>query len=213
LTPQAGKGYTFEVWRGERKLARVALGVPGIHNASNALAALAAVDCLGLPVEPAAAALSQFSGTGRRFDLRGTAHGVTVIDDYAHHPTEIRATLQAARAAYPGQRIWAVWQPHTFSRTRTLQAQFAAAFEDADRVIVTEVYAAREQSDGYSAQQVVAAMSHPGAAFIPTLDEVVDILKMQLSAGDVLLVLSAGDADRISAQLWADLEMRRNNNG
>ncbi|MBN1371236.1 MAG: UDP-N-acetylmuramate--L-alanine ligase [Anaerolineaceae bacterium] len=206
LVPQPGKGYRFDALRGGDLLASVSLSVPGLHNASNALAALAAIDCLGLPVAQAAAVLEQFSGTGRRFDLRGTAEGITVIDDYAHHPTEIRATLQAARAMYAGRRIWAVWQPHTFSRTRALQDPFAAAFADADRVIVTEVYAAREQANGFSAEAVVKGMDHPGAIFIPALEDVVVYLQKNLMPGDVLLVLSAGDADQISAQIWADLK-------
>jgi len=195
--------FSFEAWRSGQKLASLDLQVPGLHNASNALAALAAAHILNLPLEQAAAALGEFSGTGRRFELIGEPHGIAIIDDYAHNPTKIRATLAAARARYPGRRIWAVWQPHTYSRTRTLQAEFLNAFKDADRVLVTEIYAAREASEGYSAAQIVARLSHPAALFLPTLAETEQYLIQHLQPGDVLLVLSAGDADRISAGVLA----------
>ena len=110
----------------------------------NALAALAVAHQLGLSPAQAGLALGEFQGTGRRFEVRGEADGIVVIDDYAHHPTKIRATLAAARLRYPGRRIWAVWQPHTYSRTRLLLAEFAAAFEQADEVVVTDIYPARE---------------------------------------------------------------------
>jgi len=183
----------------------VMLQVPGMHNVRNGLAALTVAALLGLPLEAAAQALGDFSGTGRRFEVRGEAGGVVVIDDYAHHPTEIRATLAAARARYFGRRIWAVWQPHTYSRTRTLMAPFAAAFEDADEVIVTEIYAAREAKQDFSAEEVVKAMSHPAARFIPELSDVSNYLLSHLHPGDVLLVLSAGDADQVSTQVLARL--------
>ena len=184
----------------------ITLQVPGRHNVLNALAALAVVSLLGLSLEAAAQALGQFTGTGRRFEVRGEANGVVVIDDYAHHPTEIRATLAAARSRYTGRRIWAVWQPHTYSRTQTLFEQFTHAFADADQVIVTEIYAAREPIQDYSAAQVVQAMPHPSARFIPDLPAVSNYLVSHLRPGDVLLVLSAGDADQISTQVLAAMQ-------
>jgi UDP-N-acetylmuramate--alanine ligase len=183
----------------------VMLQVPGMHNVRNGLAALTVVALLGLPLEAASQALGDFSGTGRRFEVRGEAGGVVVIDDYAHHPTEIRATLAAARARYFGRRIWAVWQPHTYSRTRTLLTSFASAFDDADEVIVTEIYAAREARQDFSAEEVVKTMSHPSARFIPELSDVSNYLLSHLHPGDVLLVLSAGDADQVSTQVLARL--------
>jgi UDP-N-acetylmuramate--alanine ligase len=113
----------------------VSLQVPGEHNVRNALAALSVFAVLGLPLQEAADALSEFTGTGRRFEIRGERKGVTVIDDYAHHPTEISATLAGAKARYPGRRILAVWQPHTYSRTKTLFFEFSRAFGDADEVL------------------------------------------------------------------------------
>jgi UDP-N-acetylmuramate--alanine ligase len=210
-----GRGLSFTAWyrtagKPPAELAQVDLAVPGEHNLRNALAALGVAHQLGLPVEKAAAALSTFSGTGRRFDILGEAGGITVIDDYAHHPTEIRATLAAARQRYPGRRLWAVWQPHTYSRTRTLLDGFLQAFDSADRVIVTEVYAAREDNPSFSAAQVVEAMPHPHAVFAPTLADTVELLLSQLQPGDVMLVLSAGDADQISAQVLERLKEKEN---
>jgi UDP-N-acetylmuramate--alanine ligase len=198
-------GFTFEAIV-NRQSVIVNLQVPGRHNVLNALAALTTARLLGLDLAAAARALGEFKGTGRRFEVRGEAGGVTVVDDYAHHPTEIRATLAAARSRYPGRRIWAVWQPHTYSRTRTLFDGFAAAFSDADAVIVTEVYKAREPEQNFSAEQVARAMPHPAVQFIAGLAEVSNYLVSHLSRGDVLLVLSAGDADQVSAEVLAHLK-------
>jgi UDP-N-acetylmuramate--alanine ligase len=193
-------------------LAKVELQVPGMHNASNALAALAIAHLLGLPVEEAAEALNSFRGTGRRFELRGSEQGITVIDDYAHHPTEIRTTLMAARMRYPDQQLWVVWQPHTYSRTQALLSDFAGAFSQADHVIVTEVFAAREPVTSFSAAQVVQAMSHPDVTFIPTLSAVSAYLLTRLQPADVLLVFSAGDADQVSVQVLDGLKQRKETN-
>jgi UDP-N-acetylmuramate--alanine ligase len=206
-------GFDYTAFYHDRALAQVSLQAPGRHNVTNSLGALAVIhQVLGEGfVSQAAAALGEFSGTGRRFDIQGEASGVKVIDDYAHHPTEVQATLAAARARYPQQRIWAVWQPHTFSRTRTLLPEFARSFGDADRVIVTEVYAAREKAEdfeAFSAGQLVAQMDHPGVQFIPILADVTAALLNDLQPGDVLLVLSAGDADQVSAQVLAGLRER-----
>ena len=123
------------------------LNVPGRHNALNATAALAALVSLGYDAAAAAAALETFSGVGRRFETKGEARGVLVIDDYAHHPSEIAVTLRAAKERFPDRRLWAVFQPHTFSRLKALLPDFAASFQDADRVMILDVYAARETDD------------------------------------------------------------------
>jgi UDP-N-acetylmuramate--alanine ligase len=187
------------------KKASVELQVPGKHNVLNGLAALSVTQLLGLPLAEAAQALGRFSGTGRRFEVRGEANGIIVIDDYAHHPTEIQATLAAARSRYPRSPIWVVWQPHTYSRTRTLMEDFANSFENADEVIVTEVYAAREPKQDFSSRQVVEAMPRP-AHFIAGLAEVSKYLMTHLRPGDILLVLSAGDADQVSTDVLAQLK-------
>jgi UDP-N-acetylmuramate--alanine ligase len=186
----------------------VSLQVPGEHNVRNALAVLAVVDVLGLSREKAAKALSKFTGTGRRFELRGEAGGVTVFDDYAHHPTEIKATLAGARARYPERRIWAVWQPHTYSRAQALYLEFSRAFKDADEVIVTEVYAAREPIQDFTSAEIVSGMSHPSARFISALPAVTDHLLKNLQPRDVLIVLSAGDADRVCVDVLKALKER-----
>jgi UDP-N-acetylmuramate--alanine ligase len=208
-------GQSSSASQGIMSAVQVNLQVPGEHNVRNALAALAVADELGIQLASAASALAEYTGTGRRFELLGQASGVTIIDDYAHHPTEIQATLAAARARYPDRSIWAVWQPHTYSRTRLLSADFTAAFGDpasklVEHVIVTEIYAAREAppADGYSASQLVQAMPHPDVHFIPDLPQVQEFLLPRLSTGDVLLVLSAGDANQLSTQVLHSL---RNN--
>lgn len=192
----------------EAPLAEVHLQVPGEHNVRNALAALAVAHRLGLDVNAAAEALGQFSGTGRRFDVLGEAAGVVVVDDYAHHPTEIRTTLAGARSRYAGRRIWAVWQPHTYSRTQLLLDEFAQSFADADRVLVTEIYAAREKPQDFSSAAVVAKMSGVQAQYVRRLDEAAALLLAEAAPGDVILVLSAGDATQVSAQVLASLRTR-----
>ncbi len=198
----------------------VQLSIPGVHNVSNSLAALAVIDMLDLPLEQAVKACEVFQGTGRRFEKRGEEAGVTVIDDYAHHPTEIRATLAAARARFPTRRIWAVWQPHTYSRTRTLVDAFSRAFQEADCVVVTEIFAARETlpQDGFSGEYVAHRISNQKpntnqkVVFEPDLSEVAHMLAGSVEPGDIVLILSAGDADQISTKLLAELSGNELNN-
>ncbi|HEY5731826.1 MAG TPA: UDP-N-acetylmuramate--L-alanine ligase [Anaerolineales bacterium] len=190
----------------------VSLQVPGEYNVRNALAVLAIVDLLGLSRDRAAKVLANFTGTGRRFQLRGDVNGISIFDDYAHHPTEIKATLAGARARYPERRIWAVWQPHTYSRTQTLFLEFSRAFKDADEVIVTEVYASREPKQEFTSAEIVSTMPHLSARYIETLPEVSEYLIEQLQPGDVVLVLSAGDADQVSGDVIKGLQERQVNN-
>jgi UDP-N-acetylmuramate--alanine ligase len=187
---------------------KVSLQVPGQHNVRNALAVLAIISVLGLPRKKAAQALADFTGTNRRFELRGEVNEIKVYDDYAHHPTEIRATLSGARARYPKERIWAVWQPHTYSRTKTLFLDFARAFKDANEVIVTEVYAAREPQEEFTSAEIVSAMPHMSARYIATLPGVTEYLLHHLESGDVMLVLSAGDADQVCTDVLKGLKER-----
>jgi UDP-N-acetylmuramate--alanine ligase len=200
-------GFAFEAATniGALESVHVSLQVPGEHNVRNALAALAVIATLGLPLKEAAAKLSYFKGTGRRFEVKGEKRGVIVIDDYAHHPTEIKATLAAARLRYPQHRIWAVWQPHTYSRTKALFYEFTRAFQDADEIIVTEIYPSREPKQDFSSAEVVSAMPYPSVHFIASLDKTTEYLLKHLHRNDVLLVLSAGDADQISARVLAGL--------
>ncbi len=160
---------------------------------------------LGLSLEDAADALGRFAGTGRRFDLLGIVNGISIYDDYAHHPTEILATLSAARARHPESRIWAVWQPHTYSRTQLLFDEFTQAFGDADKVIVTEVYRSREPKQDFSSVEIVEKMEHLSAKFISELEEISEYLLSNLRPNDVLLVLSAGDANEINQRVLEGL--------
>ncbi|MGD9028527.1 MAG: UDP-N-acetylmuramate--L-alanine ligase [Anaerolineae bacterium] len=180
----------------------IRLRVPGAHNALNALAALAIVEFLDVPFRVAREALTAFRGVARRFEVKGEADGIVVVDDYAHHPTEIQATLLAARERFPTSRIWAVWQPHTYSRTKELLGGFLAAFSKAEHVIVLPIYPARETDTlGISARQVVDAMDHVDARAAESMDEAVTWLGTEVQPGDVVLTLSAGDGNRVGEWL------------
>ncbi len=191
------------VWPGGRALA-VNLRVPGVHNLRNAVAALGAVDALGGSLEQAAASLAEFQGVGRRFERFGEHGGVAVVDDYAHHPSELVATLSAARQAFPGRRLVAVFQPHLYSRTAAHGPAMGEALAAADLVIVTEIYAAREQPIvGVSGRQVAEAAERAGAdaRFEPSRPEVGRRVYEALRPGDVVLTLGAGDITRVAPEL------------
>jgi len=187
----------------------VRLRVPGVHNLRNAVAALGAVDAMGGDLARAATALAEFAGVGRRFERLGEHRGVAVVDDYAHHPSELAATLAAARQAYPGRRLVAVFQPHLYSRTAAHGEAMGQALAAADLVVVTEVYAAREQPmEGVSGRRVADAARRAGAdaRFEPTRAEVGRRVYETLVPGDVVLTLGAGDITRVGPELvrWLD---------
>jgi UDP-N-acetylmuramate--alanine ligase len=190
-------------WRGGTAI-RLRLRVPGIHNLRNAVAALGAVEALGGALEPAADALAAFSGVGRRFERLGEHGGVAVVDDYAHHPSELEATLSAARQAYPGRRLVAVFQPHLYSRTIAHGEAMGQALAAADLVFVTEIYAAREQPvPGVSGRQVADAAARAGAdaRFEAVRADVGRRVREALRPGDVVLTLGAGDITRVAPEL------------
>jgi UDP-N-acetylmuramate--alanine ligase len=198
----AGAGNEFQVLKLGEGYGEVRTRIPGRHNVLNALGALAAAHHAGVAFGSARATLERFGGVQRRFQVRGHSRGVTMVDDYAHHPSEIRATLAAARERFGERELWAVFQPHTFSRTRALLDEFAHAFDAADHAIITEVYAAREhESLGVSGNDIVARMMHRDARFIPTLDEVVVFLSMQVAPGSVVISLGAGDVNQVGPRL------------
>jgi UDP-N-acetylmuramate--alanine ligase len=209
LSPKAGSGFIFEVLiqaqatEGQKRM-KASLQAPGRHNVLNALATFAVADILDLPLKQASQILSEFRGTSRRFEIIGEVSGVTIIDDYAHHPTEIRATLSAARARYPEHEVWTVWQPHTYSRTRKLFDEFVLSFKETDHLLVTDVYAAREDApaNGFNSKKLVDAMAHPDVRYVSDFDQAVDMLTENLGTKNILLVLSAGDADQISARVF-----------
>jgi UDP-N-acetylmuramate--alanine ligase len=188
----------------------VALAIPGVHNARNAAAALAACRLAGAPLAAAAAALAGFSGAGRRFERLGTTPaGALVVDDYAHHPTEVRATIAAARTLAPS-RVVAAFQPHLFSRTRHQHREFGAALALADLVVVLDIYPARERAEDYpgvTGRLVAAAAADSAAgrrvAWLPGCDEAERFLRAELRAGDLLLTLGAGNVDALGRRLLA----------
>jgi UDP-N-acetylmuramate--alanine ligase len=184
----------------------VSLALPGAHNALNATAAIAALhELAGVEPAEAAQALADFAGAGRRFELRGEREGAWIVDDYAHHPTEVSATIEAARAWAPG-RVVVCFQPHLFSRTQALAFQFARALAAADEVVVTEIYAAREQPvEGVTAKLVVDALSErrPGMrlAYEPTLEAGARYLDGRIGRGDLVVTMGAGDVRRVGDML------------
>jgi len=177
------------------------LQIPGLHNALNATATIAATTIIDADLGQVQKSLASFSGTGRRFEIVGRANGAILIDDYGHHPTEIKATLSAARDMFASKELWVVWQPHTYSRTQELFNDFVLAFSDCDHVIATEIYRSREPEQDYSAFQVVDQMEHPDKHFIATLDDAERFLRQNLGVDDVLIVFSAGDANKITHNL------------
>ena len=209
----------FERWLAEAPAAvrgeelepvALALGVPGEHNRRNAAAALAALELAGVPRKEAERVLPEFTGAGRRFERRGEARGVTVYDDYGHHPREIAATLAAARAAVGSGRVLVVFQPHLYSRTRHLAHELAGALTAADAVAVTSVYAAREEPvEGVEGRLVVEALvaERPGmpVAWAPALEDAVRFVSRRARPGDLVLTIGAGDVERAGPLLLEEL--------
>ena len=195
---------SFELVHGS-DTAPVTLQVPGLHNVSNALAAAAACLQIDVALPAIAGGLSDFQGVERRFQVRGTAGGVTVVDDYAHHPTEVRATLAAARPG-PWERVVAVFQPHRYSRTLALHEDFGAAFGEADRIVVTDVYGAGEQpvpgvSGKLVADAVCARLPGRTVAYLPHRSELAGYIERTARRGDVVLTLGAGDISTLGDEI------------
>jgi UDP-N-acetylmuramate--alanine ligase len=187
---------TFDTFRQGTALGRITLSIPGMHNVVNALGALAVAIELDVPFEAARRALARFAGVKRRFETTGRERGVTVIDDYAHHPGEIRATLDAARCS-GFNRITAVFQPHLFSRTRDFLDDFAASLAKADAVIVTDIYKSREEPiPGVTAEAIVEklrALGHKDANFCARKEDVPQRIIKRVSRGDAIIIMGAGD--------------------
>jgi len=191
-----------------RKAVTLSLRVPGLHNLRNATAALGVVHALGGSIDAALDALAEYTGVGRRFERLGEAGGVTLVDDYAHHPTELVATLEAARQAFPDRRIVAVFQPHLYSRTEAHGIAMGRALAAADVAVVTEIYPAREKPiPGVSGSQVAEAVRLAGTAvhFAPDRAKVTALVQGLLAEGDVVLTLGAGDITRVGPELLAGL--------
>lgn len=185
--------------------ARFSLEVPGRHNVSNALAAIAAADCVGIGAAAIKRGFASFHGTDRRFQLKGTLNGADVIDDYAHHPTEIRATLATAEN-YPHRTLWCVFQPHTYTRTKALLPEFADALSSADHVILADIYAARETDTlGISSRTLQEEIQKRGTVcdYFPSFEEIEDFLRANVREGDLVLTVGAGDIVKVGDALTA----------
>jgi UDP-N-acetylmuramate--alanine ligase len=196
----------FDVmYRGEF-LGHVCLSVTGEHNVSNALSTIAAARHLNIGFPQIQAGLAGFSGTNRRFQYKGTLNGVTIIDDYAHHPTEIRATLEAAKN-YPHKDIWCVFQPHTYTRTKAFFKEFAEALSLADHVVLADIYAARETDTlGVSSELLSEEIKALGADchYFPSFEEIQEFLKSHCIHGDLLITMGAGDVVNIGENLLSE---------
>ncbi len=197
-------GYpSFDVIFKEEVLERFTLDIPGQHNIYNALASIATTYTLKVPVEKIKEKLSQFKGTHRRFDILGQWQDIKVIDDYAHHPTEIKATLDAVQKI-PNNRVWCVFQPHTYTRTKTLLLDFGKSFHGADNIIITDIYAAREKDTGeIHSKDLVKQINKEGhnAIYIPSFEGIVKHLKNHASPMDIVLTMGAGDIYEVGNML------------
>lgn len=195
---------SFDVMHGGKKICSVSLNVPGRHNILNALASIAVCEILGVSPEAAAKGIETFKGTHRRFEKKGFLNGAVVIDDYAHHPTEIKATLSAAKA-FEHKKIWCVFQPHTYSRTRTLWNEFVEAFDDADVLIMTHIYPAREVFDGVTKPEKLAEdiknRRGVNAIYIEDFSDIEYYLRQHVAKGDIVFTMGAGDVTEIGKAL------------
>lgn len=201
---------SFHVVHEKKSIQRIKLSIPGLHNVSNSLACFAACYALGVPNEIIRTSLRKFTGTHRRFELKGIVDGIRVVDDYAHHPTEIMATLKAAKSCARG-KVLCVFQPHTYSRTHELMDQFSKAFTMADRVYLTDIYAAREKDTGlvHSSQladRINQVMNN--AIYVSSFKEAVDHLIQDSSPGDMILTMGAGDVDRVAEMFLQEKKIR-----
>ena len=194
---------SFHLMRDDDKEEIFSLRVPGEHNVYNAMAAIALADLLGVPYDVTAEALLHYSGTDRRFEYMGKVNGFTVIDDYAHHPTEIRATILAARN-YPHRTIWCVFQPHTYTRTKTFLTDFAKALSLADEIVLADIYAAREKDTlGISSQTLQSEIEKLGhrCYYFPSFEEIQNFLLTNCTKDDLLITMGAGDVVKIGENL------------
>lgn len=197
----AHPSYTL-FYKGE-ELAQVELGVTGEHNIYNSLAAVAVARSLDIPMETILRGLKRFTGTDRRFQKKGSVNGFTIIDDYAHHPQEIAATIEAAKK-YPHRKLWIVFQPHTYSRTAALLDDFAGALSQADEIVLADIYAAREKNTiGISSDDLRKHMleQNTNVYYIPKFEDIEDFLLQHVEEGDLLITMGAGDIYKVGDDL------------
>lgn len=190
---------SFSLLVNGRDFGTIKMNVPGIHNVSNALAAAAVCHILGCDIDSVRLALSDFFGAHRRFELKGISNNIKVIDDYAHHPTEIKATLKAAKNGRHS-KVWCVFQPHTYSRTKSLLSDFSNSFADADEVILADIYAAREADKGeINSKDLAKNIENSGKSvvYIKSFEDIVSYLEDKAAPGDIIITMGAGDIYKV----------------
>ena len=194
---------TYTLFEKGQEICQISLGVTGEHNIYNSLSAIAVARELGVDMKAIAAALKRFTGTDRRFQKKGTVNGFTIIDDYAHHPQEIAATIEAAKK-YPHRKLWVAFQPHTYSRTAALMDDFAGALATADEIVLADIYAAREKNTiGISSADLRQHMleQNTNVYYIPSFEEIEKFLEERLQPGDLLITMGAGDIYKVGDAL------------
>jgi UDP-N-acetylmuramate--alanine ligase len=200
---------TYVAWRRAEELGTITLGMPGRHNVLNSLATLAVCDFLGVPFAQISSALGAFQGVQRRFTVRGTERGVMVVDDFGHHPMEVRATLAGARSGFPGRRIIAAFQPHRWTRTRDQFDEFAIAFNDADMVVLCDVFSAGEPAipgvDSGKLVQAIRDHGHKDVTYVPRREDVAAHLASIVRPDDIVITLGAGDIQLTCGELLGQL--------
>ncbi len=226
LSPQAdycarnvrgeGVSTTFDAYRRGESLGRFTVSMPGLHNVLNTLASIAVADELEVPLDVMKEALRTFHGVARRFSVVDQPHGIALVDDYGHHPAEVQATLAAARNAYSG-RVLVAFQPHRYTRTQHLFDDFSRAFNDADRVLLVDVYAAGEKpikgADSKHLAEAISQHGHHGARYVDSKEVAAELLAEQAEPGDVVIALGAGDINKILVPLGQRIRERRAETG
>jgi UDP-N-acetylmuramate--alanine ligase len=190
---------SYTLFKSNEEIAKIKLGVTGTHNISNSLAAVAACFTAGCSIESIKNGLQKFSGTHRRFELKGVSNDIKVIDDYAHHPSEIVATLNAAKNV-PHNKLWCIFQPHTYTRTKALLNDFSNSFNDADYVIVSDIYAAREPDNGEINSKILSEKINevsPKAKYIKDFEDIANYLQEKATSGDLIITMGAGDIYKV----------------
>ena len=203
----------YVAWRRADELGEIDLPMPGQHNVLNSLAVLAMCDTLDIPFEVTAKALAQFEGIQRRFTVRGQVGGITIVDDFGHHPAEVRTTLAGARSAFPGRKVIAAFQPHRYTRTRDQFQEFSRSFYDADEVVLCDVFAAGEPAiEGATSEALVKAIranGHKNVRYIARREDIATELEGELHRGDVIITLGAGNIQLTCNELIEVLEANR----
>ncbi|MEM7589547.1 MAG: cyanophycin synthetase, partial [Myxococcota bacterium] len=206
---QEGLHTSFEVCKGQRSLGHVRLQLAGEHNVRNALASIVVGDVLQIPFDRSCQALAEFAGIARRFSVVGQASGITIVDDYGHHPTAIRAVLQTASQVFCGKRLVVLFQPHRYSRTQALLQEFATCFQRADVLMLTDIYAASESKATVHTRDLLHAVNeqgHPQASYVGDVSAAVPQILQVLQPGDVLLTLGAGSIACCGKQVLQQLQ-------